>query len=348
MGKKVLLIAPPINDLYKDIVSQLKRWGMEVDFIEDRVEKNDPDYIRNGWNYAFNNVIGRKKIENVQEKKWREYLNKPPYDKPYDYLFVIDGLMLSPYLFRQLRERNANLWAVNYLFDSTRSLYRFQNRFHFFDMVASFDKRDCEKFGLYFLPIYWCEPDEPTIIEYDLFGFGTYGNSRYELFKKIDQLSKTIGLKSYVKLYCKEIEDIQKYNIKRSVRKILGLHTFITLEHYKSNLITHQLIPSENFRHLVYSSRITIDSVNFNQDGMTARFMWALGAGKKIITTNSNIIKYDCYNPAQIYVVGDSCDIFCDSFVNFLQTDYKPTTEQKEMLLPWRIDNWLSTLLNNN
>ena len=33
--------------------------------------------------------------------------------------------------------------------------------------------------------------------------------------------------------------------------------------------------------------------------------MWALGIGRKIITTNSSVVSYDFYDHNQIYIVDD-------------------------------------------
>lgn len=347
VGKKVLLVAPTINDLYKDIISQLKEWGMTVDFIEDIPSKYDPNYIRYEWHFIYDNRIGRSLFQNAQNNKWKELLSCSTYNKNYDYLLVINGLSLSDYLFDELHSRNPNIWAANYLFDSTRSLYRFQTNFESFNYVASFDKKDCKSYDLNFLPIYWCPQEEYYPNKYDLFGFGAYGDLRYELFKTIKTIAHDIGLSSYTKLYCSPINNFNKYKIKQKFRKAIGLKTYITPERYYSELITHSLMPSSEFRKFIYSSRITIDSVNFEQDGMTARFMWALGAQKKIITTNTNILTYDCYNPEQIFLVKDPKELEGSAlFKNFLVSEYTPSIIQNVELLSWRLDNWLKTLLN--
>lgn len=350
MGKSVLLISPKINDLYKDIISQLNNWGMEVDFIEDYAKRGDPNFIRNEWHVIYDNIFWKSHFGRVLDKEWKILLTSSRFNKIYDYLLVIDGQSLPPYLFHELRSRNPNLWAANYLFDSSKSLYRFQNNFEKFDFVASFDRRDCKEYGLLFLPIYWCEPVCIHPDNYDLFGFGTYGLERYCLFSEIEKIACKLGLKSFIKLYCGEINNFKVYNAKRQIRRALGMKSyFITPEHYNSSLITHQTVPSTQFRNYIYSSKITIDTVNFDQDGMTARFMWALGAGKKIITTNTNILRYDCYNSEQIYVIDNPRKIQnLSALTSFIKSDYIMSEEQKNILLPWRLDNWVATLLNLN
>ncbi len=347
MKQKVLLLSPRISDMYLDIISQLEQWDMEVDYIEDYADRLDPNYMRSDVRILTDNFIWRKRYSKKKEQEWKKMLAQDTYNKKYDFLLVIDGQRIHPYIFDELRRRNPNLWAANYLYDSTKSLYRFQMNFMFFNRVASFDKRDCKKYGLSFLPIYWCEPEREKTRGYDLFGFGGYGPSRYNLYMEIDKIAKKLGLDCYAKLFVPEIMNFDGYQKKRKIRKLLGLNISIAPEHYLSDLIVHKGMSSSEFRKLTYSSKITIDSVNFDQDGMTARFMWAWGAGRKIITTNSNIKDYDSYDPMQIFVVDDINKLPTNnSFLHFIKADYIMPKEKKKQLLPWRIDNWLKFMLN--
>lgn len=347
MRKRVLFISPRISNMYQDIMSQLARWDMEVDYIEDKTNRYDPNYLRSDFLFFTDNCCWKKIYSNTVKKGWIELLSHYPYNKAYDYLLIIDGQNLHPYLFDELRKRNPHIWIANYLYDSTKSLYRFQENFKQFDRIASFDKQDCREFGLSFLPIYWCEPGDTSSVDYDLFGFGGYGPERYALFTEIDLISKSLGFNSFIKLYFPKIKDVERFIFKQKVRRILRMNTHINMSHYYSDLITHNSLPSSEFRRLIYQSKIIIDSVNFYQDGMTARFMWALGAGKKILTTNANIKNYECYDPNQIFVLNDLKNISANKdFLNFLMTDYLMKQSRINRLLPWRIDNWLIFLLN--
>ena len=53
----------------------------------------------------------------------------------------------------------------------------------------------------------------------------------------------------------------------------------------------------------IYSnSRCVLDSAQEGQMGLTIRVLEALGAKKKLITTNEDIVNYDFYNEENIYV----------------------------------------------
>lgn len=344
--KRVLLISPSISDMYQDIIAQLEKFDFDVDYIEDYTIGYDPLYVRGERQFIRQNPINKwlhkKKLANY----WRTTLHQSGYNHIYDYLLVIDGQRLSPVLFDILRKRNPKLWAANYLYDSTVSLYAFQNNFKYFDIVASFDKRDCATYGLKFLPIYWVDVDGSDAPSYDIFGFGGFSIGRKHLYEKIGEISAELGLNSYIKLYLQTISNIKKHKRNQKIRKLLGLPTHISIEDYKSEIITHEAIPSNMFQKITCNSAITLDTVNFEQDGMTARFMWALGAGRKIITTNKSYKTYECYNPDQVFIVEDAGKIDKESLQIFIQAEFQMSEDTKKQISAWRIDKWLRTLLS--
>lgn len=344
--KNVLLISPTISDIYKDIIEQLQLWGMHVDFIVDKGDPNDPDFIRVTKSKFVNNKVGRARYEKRNLLKWKELLSSKEYNKIYDYLLVIDGMSVHPYLFEELRRRNSNLWAANYLFDSCISLYRFNNRFQYFDKVASFDKNDCKAFNLSFLPIYWKElPTQEK--KYDIFALGGFGRKRYNLFKEIATLSDRLGFISYIKLYTPQVANYKAFVLKSRIKQFIGYNKkSITPEEYKSSLITHEGIPASDFQKIISQSDCIIDTLNYEQDGMTARFMWALGAGKKIITDNINFLGYDCYNPKQVLVLDERT--MSKDIVSFLKEPFSAPDKESIGIMEWRLDYWLKSLLNIN
>lgn len=346
--KNVLFISPTISDIYKDIITQLNKWGMHVDFIEDYGDHNDPDFIRVTRSKFTDNKYGRSQYNKRNLRKWQELLSKSPYDKRYDYLLVIDGMSIHTFLFEELRKRNPNLWATNYLFDSCTSLYRFERKFKYFNRVASFDKADCKRFNLSFLPIYWVLPDKNLKKKYDIFAFGGFGRERFNVFKYIDEVSNQLGLRSYIKLYTPTARNYKSFAIKSKLKHLFGYNKrSITTSEYNSNLITHQGIPASEFQKIIFQSDCIVDTLNYEQDGMTARFMWALGAKKKIITNNVHFKGYDCYDPNQVYILEKgSFDNHLADLEKFIRRKYECDEAKFRSILPWRIDNWLMYLLN--
>ena len=339
--KSLLLLSPSISGMYLDIISQLHEFMIDVDYIEDKGDIQDPDFIR-----VSKDMVDRENkrglYEEVRAKEWVKLLSTEPYTKKYDYFLVIDGMSLSAVVFDVLKRRNKNIYCVNYLYDSTRSLYRFQKSFPLFDLVASFDRSDCIKYGLSFLPIYWVQvPPEPT--KYTFFAIGSYSPERYNYFTMIDAFSRDHFLDSYIKLYHPKERSNLIYIFKYLFKVLFSKDHGITPCQYYSKYITTSEMLSSEYRKRIMQSEIIVDIVKYDQDGMTARFMWALGLGKRIITTNKNFTHYECYDPNQVLVLGDTIDK--DALSNFLDNDYKMSSSTRRVIDNWRIDYWLRFLL---
>lgn len=337
--ENVLLVAPTFLDLYKDIINECETLGYNVDFIPEKAYKYDP------YNILRKNKFKLKKslFERVLKKHWMTILKDAKYQKRYDYLLVVDGMALHHYLFSFLRRNNPSIKCINYLFDRTADVYQFNRNFHLFDRVVSFDPFDVKKYGLEFLPIYWVKgSDVSEESRLSVFGFGSFNSYRKEIFLKIQDELKDKGLKTYIKLYALPIKNETIYRIKYFVRKVLQLPEHISIEEYKSELVTFDRMSPDEFRRNILRSDVILDTSAPYQDGLTARFMWAVGAGKKVITTNRKVINYDFYSKDQVFIIGKEDFDGLTSFIISDTNEYDNT----EKLMPYRIDNWIKFLLS--
>jgi hypothetical protein len=334
MNNKVLLIGPEYLHLYKDLMSGFEKLGYEVDFAKEYRIKNDPlDVRRERFRITFGST-------NRKKKYWKLLLNKEQYDKAYDILFVLDGQGLHPELFDILKSRNQHIRCFNFLFDTVRGVYHFEKFFPYFDKVFTFDREESKKYQIKWIPIYWIPPVCTVKEEYDMFGFGSFSPDRFEVFQTLNDFSEKEGLNSYIKLKA-QINREWFYALRRLVRKPLGLRLEISLKQYHSPLIIHNNMSPTDFRDMVYKSKIVIDTHPLHQDGLTARFMWALGARKKIITTNANIMNYGFYNPSQIFVTNNIKALDVMQLKNFIKEEIILTEKQSNEIDRCRIDKWL-------
>jgi len=346
MGKKVLFLAPKVANIYLDIIAELERQQYEVDYFEYKSYKLDPHYLKGYVKYG--RVFTSKLVSSYFIKKdWIKLLESDLYNKIYDYLFVIDGYSLHPCLFEILRERNPHLKAINYLFDTCRSNYEFNVHFPYFDKVATFDIEDSKKYNIDLLPIYWIEYEGDKVEQdIDMFGMGACIDGRYQLFTTLKDYSDSHNLNSYIKLYLSKPANMRATRWKTYI--VNGLSSKNVMPHlkwYSSPLITHEQIPTSEYRKLIKRSRIILDSNAAHQDGLTARFMWALGEERKIITTNRAVKEYNFYTPEQIFVVEDVDNLLADlSLDRFVNSDYQMNDIVKKKVNAYRIDNWIKTL----
>lgn len=75
--------------------------------------------------------------------------------------------------------------------------------------------------------------------------------------------------------------------------------------------------------------------------------MWALGLGKKIITTNEAVRNYDFYTKDQILVLEDKYYTKDELLIikRFIEHDYNEDSKIRDNIDKLRIDNWLNTIM---
>ena len=345
MSKKVLFLAPTGLDIYKDVICALEEAQYQVDFVSSSIVPNNPFKPYSLVETSEEKV--RAFLEEVT-RFWKEKLETAQYHKDYDFFFTIDGLMVCDYLFEELRKRNKNILFKLYLYDKIDYACKVKRFFKYYNDIFSFDFGDCEQYGLKHLPIYWVPSPTSNIKKFDIFGMASYSshkNDRAPLFRQIRSISKDLHLKSYIKLYT-PIDNPLIFFIKNIIKKLIKHPTYIPFSDIYSGLVTNKSFAPDLFREFIYSSDVVLDTHVFYQDGLTARFMWALGAEKKIITTNKAITRYPFYNKNQFYILEQNKDEEESELRHFLQNTFVMPEDERIIIKDYRIDNWLKSILN--
>lgn len=340
MGKKVLFIAPKVGGFNIIIQKELERQMYEVDFIEEYFVSYDPYFVRNKKKYSDDYI---NHFNECLKNNWTKKLSEAQYAKIYDILFVIDGRGLHRCIFDILKQRNNNLYSVNYLYDTIRSIYRFDRQFDNFDRVITYDRHDQQKYKLEFLPICWNEQMVKPDNEFKIFGMGAFFPERNKLFKYVLGISKACRYKSFIKLY---YPPVKLYLLKFFANIFLRKKQYLSPTLYFSDYILHQFMSNEEFNDLLSKSEVILDSIDPRQDGLTARFTWALGAEKKIITDNRFVEDYDFFSKEQIFVVKDFSSTTTDNLISFLEHPFSMPQNIRKKIQKFRIDNWVKFIMN--
>lgn len=88
-------------------------------------------------------------------------------------------------------------------------------------------------------------------------------------------------------------------------------------------------------------SRIIIDVQHPKQTGLTMRCFEALGAKRKLITTNTCIQGYDFYHPDNILIVDRQNPVIPASFYN---VPYREIPDN--IYVKYSLDNWIKIVLS--
>ncbi len=321
-NKQILFVAPSFFGYENEIKQALEQRGAQVDLLMDRPFKSS--FMRGVT--AINRQMVMEIANRHYQKKIIAYARSH-----YDLVFVINGQTLSPPILSQWRRTFPRAKFVLYAWDSIRNRQTIKKNFEFFDHCFSFDKKDADFFGLKFHPLFFSQGFEntsPQNITYDISFIGTAHTTRYSVVSMMSQFfSKNVRFYKYLYLQAKWVYFYYK----------------ATNPTYKSSVINEfafNPLDKETVQQVFLKSKSILDIEHPLQTGLTIRSLEALGAKKKLITTNKNIIDYDFYNPENILIIDRNEPKVKEEFF------YKPYIEVDSLIYEkYSISGWLDHLL---
>lgn len=343
---RILFIANTHLNLYKDIESELIRCGHEVVVIKDKLLRFDPFFSKARFRVIKKIIIT---ISNPFSKYWKKIINADiRLSIPFDVLFVLSGTSVSEYIINYLESKNRNIKKVLYTWDSC-SYYDFSRHMPYFDKCYTFDIKDASRNKHWkLLPIYYTMNKIDKNIEYDVFSVGSNHGGRLEFMHKIIPQLESKGVTHYIKVVGQNSVPSFIQQLKLRLSRLL-FATFgykLIDEKYSEqcdiyNVMTSDGLSSEEYNMYMSKARCVIDDQRDNQSGLTARFIWSLANGKKIITTNSYAYMYSFVNAKQVVVVDHNNPIIPIEFIKAELSDVDiPDISQL------KLSNWVKELMS--
>jgi len=347
MAPSILLITPKFYGVEKKIKLILEESGFNVVYIENKVLKLDYHsknsklrFLRRIYFFLFS----------PQAKYLTKELKKHENIK-FDILFSINAFIICSCLFKRLKRKNPDLYSVLYLWDSF-SMYNWEKEIKYFKRVLTFDPEDSKEYKLEYKPNFYLNinKSQELYADYDLFFVGKFSPARLFIIDKILTQIKNSNIKYFIKL-------LPYYKI--------FLHNYFTYKifkniNFKSNWVNKYLLNYEAFEGIVkreyfiskslnyeemklhmLSSNVILDLPFKRQTGYTHRLVEALANGKKIITTNSNIIKESFYNSNQVHLIDERNLEIDDNWVK-----EKSTYPVDSFFLELELSTWIKSLIN--
>jgi len=322
LNKKIIFFSVQTFDLEKEIIQKLTEYGAIVDYYDERPSNN-----------IFAKGIIRLKRSVYQhriDKYYREILIDVTIKK-YDILFVNRGEVIPGFFLEEFKKVQPQCEMLFYTWDSFTNHKHPVTILKYFDKKFTFDSDDAIKYGINFRPLFYLDQykdvkSKKATIKYDLLFLGTAHSDRYEVSQKVIKWGENNGFKCFyyyfihsrlLYFYKKKFDEtFNKFDYKKLSFK--SLTKFEILELYKE-------------------TNVILDINHPGQKGLTMRTFEALGAGKKLITTNEEIKKYPFYNPKNIYVINRD-NIVLDK--TFFDTPYEDSSE--EIYHKASIEGWLN------
>lgn len=328
---KLLLIMPNFFDYPELIVAELNNLGYEVDYFDDRPSSN-------AWVKAIIRI--NKDFIHTYIKQYFNEIMKTIRNKKYDIVLLISGqsLSLSENMIADIKECQAKAKFVLYQWDSEKNFPYIRKIQKFFDVCYTFDRKDAEVTPkLRFLPLFYSRTYENIAkcntknYKYDFCFIGTAHPKKYKFIKMMSNQLKDIYPRQYIYFYFPS-------PIVFFYRKIMNKE----LRKAKYSEFHYTPLGGNDIIKIYESSKCVLDSAQAGQSGLTIRVIEALGANKKIITTNEDIINYDFYRPENIYIYKG----YIDLNNIFFHTGYKEV--RNDIYKKYSLNNWLKTVTEKN
>lgn len=291
------------------LVDELRGYpSVEVNFIQlDKINFTYTSSLQRVKNFFLKTFLRKNlKLEYQEVQIKKEILDS----SPSDIILVIrpDKLKRETLIF--LKEHSERL--ISYYFDAIGNIPMMKQRLDLFDKVFSYEKRDVKKFGLNFITNYIPSDNYTTSNE----GKKVFNISSYdERFPMLEAVAVQLFEKGH------------PYNILVRQRKGLRSKYVEMIDHY---------VPLSQTKQMIEEAGILLDIQKNDQRGLTFRVFEALGANKKLITTNPDIVNYDFYNPDNILVINPDKPLIPMEFLD------KPYVEIPEIILArYRRKTWI-------
>lgn len=287
-GKHVLLIAPKFFGYEYEIVKELERRGAMVYYVQENI---DAASLRE----KIINQLSKERQKKIRQNHFIEQFKKIPSDVNIDYVFGIRMDLLAEDALDYLRQTYPDARYLCYFWDSSKNMRNAELVASYFDKVLTFDRSDALSHeGWIFRPLFFINSYERckknVDKRYDILFVGSIMPKRAELYLWLKDFCKKNNLTLYTYFYCK----IFVYFVNRFKQPLYKQLPFSII--HNKGLGLGELVQ------LFESSNVIFDCSSPSQSGLTMRTIECLGARKKLITTNIDIINYDLYDPNNIFI----------------------------------------------
>lgn len=312
-NKKILFIGPQFYNYHLLILEKFKFFGCDVTFFS---EKN------NNLLFSILNNTSKKLLRKYQVYHYNKIL-KRILNKNFDYLYIIRGFMMPISFLNKLKAIHPNIKVIMYQWDSNKTNEYFQIVSHC-DSVFSFDYEDCRlNSKIQYLSLFFTDDiteyrNYKSEIKYDFLFMGSYLPERYDAFLKVREILSNNNI---------------KFKLFMFIPKTTYLKEIIKGKKFDMNIISFKPLNRKDYLYLLFSSKVIIDVSNNGQSGLAMRVIEALGANKKVLTSNLNITKENFYNSKRVRIFDTSSNKF--------PIDFLDVNLEDEFFDDYSLNNWL-------
>lgn len=290
--KRVLYIGTPIFNYHKQIIAEFEKHGYSADYYDDR--PSESSFVKGIIK------IRRSMMSSLIQRYFDKILSETK-RKNYDLVFIVNCKVFTPDMIQQLKNSQRSARFILYMWDSLSLYPNSKELIPIFDRAYSFDSDDCDQIkALNFLPLFYGKAyevvgRESNLVnwEYDIVSVCTAHPNRYKMICELFPSLEAKGIRIFSYMF---LNKMQYWYNKVFVEEFKGA---------KSDVFKFKPLSENGNLSILRKSNSVFDMQHNKQTGLTMRTIETLGAKRKLITSNTNIKKYDFYNENNIYVLNE-------------------------------------------
>ncbi len=285
-GKHVLMMAPKFFGYENSIKEGMEKMGASVHLYD---ERNSPTSVQKILYRKARFLMDRKILRYYQSVCQKERAFRP------DYVLFVNPETVNEASMGVLRESFPQARFLLYMWDSCENK-KIKHMFHFFDKCYSFDRFDCDKYQLQFLPLFYVEEFQKKEAVKDFrFAFSFIGTAHSDRVRIVSQICD----------YCKERKLPYFVYIYVPGKTLYILRSIFNSDfrRFDKKYIHTEPLSKKKVAKILDASSYILDISHPKQTGLTMRTIEMIGLKRKIITTNQDISYYDFYNPVNQIII---------------------------------------------
>lgn len=321
--KKILFISASFFDYENIIAKRLRELGASVDFYDERPSNSA---LVKGIIRVYSPLL-KIKIENYYKQ-----ILKETKAVQYDYFLLIKGEAVPFSFLTEFRKLHPETQLIYNAYDTVEEYPRTLKLKNYFDRSYSFEPSDAMKFGFIFRPNFYLEnyrfENKKSDFKYDLVFVGSAHTDRYLCGEAVRKVIDGLSKKSLFYYYA---PNRLFFFLKRIFDK--------TMQSFDASKLSFNKLTHSQVAEIYQNSFAVLDINKPFQSGLSMRTLDALAAGKKVITTNQDVMKYPFYNPKNVLIINRRNP---EIPLSFFENDFEKMNEI--FFEKCSIDSWIEAI----
>lgn len=314
---KICIISFDSTYFDHNIIIELKKRNIEANHIDASKFKYKYKSVFNKLSNSINKLFFNRNIKDIALE---EYIIKQVKHLGYqDVILFIRPDKISKKTHLSIKAMTSRY--ISYIYDSCRRFPIDHLLNGIFDEIFSFDLIDVEKHQFTFISNY------------------IYMDKRE--IKPEDEVNKNIFIVVSIDERFDFLNKLANYLTDHNIDfKFIAVGKTKPKNSNQNIIFSNKILLPYELQNDLENSKIFLDLIRKDHNGLSFRIFEALAMQRKIITTNQSISQYDFYNPNNILILNESAEIKIQS--DFLNKPYEalPT----EVYNKYTIQNWVKTV----